>query len=49
MTQQRRGHAQEARAYFQRLRERMKDPRWARNPDVQGLLREAEALPAGGR
>jgi tetratricopeptide (TPR) repeat protein len=44
MTQQQLGHAAEAQAYLQRLRERMKDPRWAQDIQVQGFLREAEAL-----
>jgi hypothetical protein len=44
MTQQHLGHAQEARTYFQRLRERMRDPRWAQDAEAQGFLREAEAL-----
>jgi tetratricopeptide (TPR) repeat protein len=44
MTQQRLGHAQEAQAYLQRLRERMKDSRWAQDAEAQGFLREAEAL-----
>ncbi len=42
MTQQQLGHAEEAQAWLQRLRERMKDPRWAQNPEAQGFLREAE-------
>jgi tetratricopeptide (TPR) repeat protein len=54
MTQQRLGHAKEAQAELQRLRERMKDPGWAQNAEAQGFLREAEALLAeakspGGR
>jgi tetratricopeptide (TPR) repeat protein len=44
MTHQQLGHAQEARAELQRLRERMKDPRWAEDAEAQGCLREAEAL-----
>jgi hypothetical protein len=45
MTQQRLGHPQETQAYLQRLRECMKDPRWAQNhPEEQGFPREAEAL-----
>ena len=44
MTQQRLGHAKEAQAELQRLRERMKDPRWAKDAEAQGFLREAEAL-----
>jgi Flp pilus assembly protein TadD len=44
MTHQQLGHAKEAQAELQRLRERMKDPRWAQNPESQGFLREAEEL-----
>jgi tetratricopeptide (TPR) repeat protein len=44
MTQQRLGHAKEAQAELQRLRERMKDPRLAKDDEAQGFLREAEAL-----
>jgi tetratricopeptide (TPR) repeat protein len=44
MTQQRLGHAKEAQAEFQRLREQMKDPRRAQDDEAQGFLREAEAL-----
>jgi tetratricopeptide (TPR) repeat protein len=44
MTQQHLGHAQEAQAGFQYLRERMKDPRWAQDAEKRGFLREAEAL-----
>ncbi len=44
MTQQRLGHAKEAQAELQHLRERMKDPRWAQDDEAPGLLREAEAL-----
>jgi tetratricopeptide (TPR) repeat protein len=44
LTQQRLGHTQEAQAYLQRLRELMKDPRWAQDVEKQGFLREAEAL-----
>jgi hypothetical protein len=44
MTQQHVGHAQEAQAYLQRLRECMKKPSWAQNGDAQDILREAEAL-----
>jgi len=44
MTHQQLGHAKEAQAEFQRLRERMKDPRWAQNAEAQALLHEAEAL-----
>jgi tetratricopeptide (TPR) repeat protein len=38
------GHAQEAEATLQLLRERMKDPRWAQDAQAQGFLREAEEL-----
>jgi tetratricopeptide (TPR) repeat protein len=44
MTQQRLGHEKEAEAAFQRLRERMGVSRWANTAEVQGFLREAEAL-----
>jgi WD40 repeat protein/serine/threonine protein kinase len=44
MTQQRLGRAKEAQAELQRLRERMKDRRWAKDDESQGFLREAEAL-----
>jgi eukaryotic-like serine/threonine-protein kinase len=44
MTQQQLGHAKEAQAELQRLRERMKDPRWAKDDEAKGFLREAEAL-----
>jgi WD40 repeat protein/serine/threonine protein kinase len=44
MTQQQLGHAKEAQAELQRLRERMKDPHWAQDAEAQGFLREAEAL-----
>ena len=44
MTQQQLGHAKEAQAELQRLRERMKDPRWAQDAEAQGFLREAEEL-----
>jgi tetratricopeptide (TPR) repeat protein len=38
------GHAREAEAKLQLLRERMKDPRWAEDTQAPGLLREAEEL-----
>ncbi len=44
MTQQHLGHAKEAQAELQRLRERMKDPRWTQDAQAQGFLKEAEAL-----
>jgi tetratricopeptide (TPR) repeat protein len=44
MAHQQLGHTKEAQAEFQRLRERMKDPPWAQNPEAQGFLSEAEAL-----
>jgi hypothetical protein len=44
MTQHRLGHPREAQAELRRLRERMKDPRWAEDAEAQGFLREAEAL-----
>jgi hypothetical protein len=47
MAHHRLSHAKEAQAYLQQLRERMKDPRWARNAEAQGFLREAEELIEG--
>jgi hypothetical protein len=44
MTHQQLGHAKEAQAELRRLRERMKDPRWAQDAEAQGFLREVEAL-----
>jgi tetratricopeptide (TPR) repeat protein len=44
MTHQQLGHAKEAEAGLQRLRERMNDPRWARNTEAPAFLREAEEL-----
>jgi WD40 repeat protein/serine/threonine protein kinase len=44
MTQQQLGHVKEAQAELERLRERMKDPRWAKDEEAQGFLREGEAL-----
>jgi tetratricopeptide (TPR) repeat protein len=44
MAHQQLGHAQEAEATLQLLRERMKDPRWAQDAQAQGFLREAEEL-----
>jgi tetratricopeptide (TPR) repeat protein len=38
------GHAKEARAKLQLLRERMKDPRFAKDAGAQVFLREAEEL-----
>jgi hypothetical protein len=55
MAQQQLGHAKEAQAAFQRLRERMKAHRWAHDDEAQGFLREAESLlakpktPGGGQ
>jgi tetratricopeptide (TPR) repeat protein len=43
------GHAREAEAGLQLLRERMKDPRWARDSQAPGFLREAEELLAKPR
>jgi serine/threonine protein kinase len=37
------GHKAEAQAYRQRLREAVKQPRWATDAEVQGFLREVEA------
>jgi tetratricopeptide (TPR) repeat protein len=44
MTQQRLGHAKEAKWELQRLSERMNVPRRAKDDEAQGFLREAEAL-----
>jgi tetratricopeptide (TPR) repeat protein len=44
MAHQQLGHAKEAEAKLQRLRERMKDPRWAQDTQALGFLREAEEL-----
>jgi tetratricopeptide (TPR) repeat protein len=44
MTHQQLGHAKEAEAKLQLLRERMRDPRSAQSAEAQGFLREAEAL-----
>jgi hypothetical protein len=44
MTQRHLGHAREAQAYLERLRERLKLPRWAQDAEAQSFLREAEAL-----
>jgi hypothetical protein len=38
------GHAKEAQAKLQLLRERMKGPRWAQDAEAPGFLREAEEL-----
>jgi hypothetical protein len=44
MAHQQLGHGKEAEAQLQLLRERMKDPRWGQDTQVQGFLREAEEL-----
>jgi WD40 repeat protein len=44
MAHQQLGHAKEAEADLQLLRERMKDPRWAQDAEAEGFLREAEEL-----
>jgi tetratricopeptide (TPR) repeat protein len=44
MTQRHLGHEREAQAYLERLRERMKLPRWTQDAEAQGFLREAETL-----
>ena len=44
MAHQQLGHAKEAEAKLQLLRERMKDPRRAQDTQAQGCLREAEEL-----
>jgi hypothetical protein len=49
MTHQRMGHAKEAEAHLKKLRERMKDARWAKDAESQGFLREAEMLVSKGQ
>jgi hypothetical protein len=49
MTQHYLGHAKEAQAGLQRLREQMKEPRWAGNAEAHAFLREAEALLANSK
>ena len=44
MTHQQLGHAKDAQAELQRLRERMKETRWAQDAQSQGFLHEAEEL-----
>jgi eukaryotic-like serine/threonine-protein kinase len=44
MAHQQLGHGKEAQAELERLRERMKDLRWAQDAQSQGFLREAEEL-----
>jgi WD domain, G-beta repeat len=44
MAQHQLGRKEEAQATLGRLREAMKDPRWAQGEENQGILREAEAL-----
>jgi tetratricopeptide (TPR) repeat protein len=44
MTLEQLGHAKEAQAKLQLLRERIKDPRWAQDAGAPGFLREAEEL-----
>jgi Flp pilus assembly protein TadD len=44
MTLKQLGHAKEAEAKLQLLRERIKDPRWAQDAQAQGFLREVEEL-----
>ena len=44
MAHQQLGHAKEAEAKLQLLRERMKDPRFAKDAGAPGFLREAEEL-----
>ena len=38
------GHADRATALLARLREIMKQPQWARDPEAQAVLREAESV-----
>jgi WD40 repeat protein len=47
MTQHQLGKKDEAKATLARLREVMKQPRWAQNAEAQGFLREAEQLIEG--
>jgi tetratricopeptide (TPR) repeat protein len=44
MAQHHLGQKEKAQASLERLREIMKQPRWAKNEEAQGFLREAEAL-----
>jgi tetratricopeptide (TPR) repeat protein len=37
------GHTREAQAHFERLRELMKNPKWAKDEDSQAFLREVES------
>jgi hypothetical protein len=47
MAQHQSGNNDEAKATFARLREIMKQERWANNAEFQGFLREAEHLLEG--
>jgi tetratricopeptide (TPR) repeat protein len=47
MAHQQLGHTDQAQATLARLREVMKQPRWANNVEAQGFLREAEGLIEG--
>jgi hypothetical protein len=47
MTQHQLGQKNEAKAPLDRLREIMKQPRWAQNTEAVGFLREAEELIMG--
>jgi hypothetical protein len=53
MSQHQLGQKEQAQATLARLREVMKQPRWAKNAEAQGFLREAEAVlktrPASGK
>jgi DNA-binding beta-propeller fold protein YncE/tRNA A-37 threonylcarbamoyl transferase component Bud32 len=53
MAQHHLGQKEQAQATFARLREVMKQPRWTKNAEAQGFLREAEAVlkttPASGK
>ena len=44
MAHQQLGHAKDAEEQLQRLRQRMKDPRWAQDAQAPDFLREAEEL-----
>ncbi len=48
MSQHQLGKKDEAKATLDRLRTVMKQPRWAKDAEAAGFLREAEELIAGG-
>lgn len=47
MAQHRLGQQDHARATFERLLQRMKNPTWAQDQEAQGFLAETEALIRG--